>query len=305
MAYHIGRRTLLKSAFAATAAAGLGQIAGSGARRSRAASAMPKRPLGKTGHDVGVFSLGGQSTLEQDGQLDAAVEIINHALDHGVNYIDTAPRYGGGISERYIGEVMKDRRDEVFLATKSHDYSYDGTLRLCEESLERLQTDHFDLYQHHAVDQIAELDQIGAEDGALRAFERLRDEGVVRHIGITGHTPSLMIEALNRHDYDCVLISLNAADMNLNGPEDMDAFLTDAAAKEVGVIAMKVVSRGRVLERGLTMEQALTYTLSQPVATAIVGITETRQVDENFDIACNLEPLDSEQQLAMRELARA
>ena len=307
MSHRIGRRELLKSVLATTAATGLGAFAGGQHWPAHAAenAAMPKRRLGKTGYEVGIFSLGGQSTLEQDGTRDASVEIINHALDMGVNYIDTAVRYGGGISETYIGEVMKDRRDEVFLATKSHDYSYDGTLRLCEQSLERLQTDHIDLYQHHAVDSFDELDQIGSEDGALRAFNRLRDEGVISYRGITGHTPALMTEAIERHDYDCVLISLNAADLNLNGPEDMDEFLEKAAEKDVGVIAMKVVSRGRVLDRGVSMQQALSYTLSHPVATAIVGITEVGQVDENVDIARNFEILNDEELAGIQRIALA
>jgi len=307
MSHRIGRRDLLKSVLATTAATGLGAFAGGRALPIHAAenATMPKRRLGKTNYEVCIFSLGGQSTLEQDGTHDASLEIINHALDLGVNYIDTAERYGGGISETYIGEVMQDRRDEVFLATKSGDYSYDGTLRLCEESLERLQTDHIDLYQHHAVDDFAELDQIGGEDGALQAFNRLQDEGVISFKGITGHTPALMTEAIERHDYDCVLISLNAADMNLNGPEDMDEFLEKAAEKDVGVIAMKVVSRGSVLDRGVNMQQALSYTLSQPVATAIVGITEVGQVDEDVEIARNFDVLSGEELDAIREIALA
>ena len=307
MSHRIGRRDLLKSVLATTAATGLGAFAGGQHWPANAAenTTMPKRRLGKTGYEVSIFSLGGQSTLEQDGTRDASLEIINHALDLGVNYIDTAVRYGGGISETYIGEVMADRRDEVFLATKSHDYSYDGTLRLCEQSLERLQTDHIDLYQHHAVDGFDELDQIGGDDGALRAFNRLQDEGVITFKGITGHTPALMTEAIERHDYDCVLISLNAADMNLNGPEDMDEFLEKAAEKDVGVIAMKVVSRGSVLDRGVNMQQALSYTLSQPVATAIVGITEVGQVDEDVEIARNFDVLSGEELDAIREIALA
>lgn len=306
MSHRIGRRDLFKSLLATTAATGLGAFAGGRHWPAHAVenAALPKRRLGKTGYEVGIFSLGGQSTLEQEGTREASLEIINHALDLGVNYIDTSNRYGGGVSETYIGEVLKDRRDEVFLATKSHNYSYDGTMRLCEQSLERLQTDHIDLYQHHGVDEFSELDQIGGEDGALQAFNRLQDEGVISFKGITGHTPALMTEALDRHDYDCVLIPLNAANMNLNGPEDMDEFLEKAAEKDVGVIAMKVISRGGVLDRGLNMEQALTYTLSHPVATAIVGITEPWQLDENVEIAEAFEALSDEELEEIRELAR-
>ncbi|MFP4191875.1 MAG: aldo/keto reductase [Candidatus Hydrogenedentota bacterium] len=303
MSYRIGRRDLLKSLLATTAATGLGAFAGGRQWPAVAAqnATMPTRRLGKTDHDVCIYSLGGQSTLEQEGTREASLEIINHALDLGINYIDTAEAYGGGISETYIGEVMKDRRDEVFLATKTGDYSYDGALRSCEQSLERLQTDHVDLYQHHHVNRSEELDEI--EEGAWRAFQRLQDEGVIRYKGITSHTPALLIEALERFDHDCMLIPLNAADMVVNGPEDMDEFLSKAEEKDVGVIAMKVVSRGGVLDRGLSMEQALTYTLSHRVDTAIVGITEPWQLDENVEIAQNFEMLSDEELAEIRELA--
>lgn len=309
MTRQMGRRELLKSALAATAATGLSGVASDWIRETRAAeAAMPTRRLGKTGHDVSIFSLGGVGTVAQDGERDAAVEIVNHALDLGVNYIDTAADYGGGTSESHIGEVMKERRDEVFLATKSHVYDYDGVMRMCEESLERLQTDYLDLYQHHRVQDLERLDRIAQPDGALRAFEQLRDEGVVRHLGITSHTPHIMTEALERHDYDCVLITINPAHMVYGTPydaEDLTAFLAKAAEKDVGVIAMKVLNSGNILERGLNVEQALRYALSrEPVSTACVGITELPQLDENVEVARNFEPLSEEELEELEQLAQ-
>ncbi|NJD11086.1 MAG: aldo/keto reductase, partial [Gemmatimonadetes bacterium] len=112
---------------------------------------MPERPLGSTGHRVRVFSLGGQATLEQPGRDEEALAIINRALDLGVNYLDTAAAYGRGISQRYLGEVLKTRRREVFLASKTHDRTRDGSLRLLDESLKLLQTAHLDLWQLHNV----------------------------------------------------------------------------------------------------------------------------------------------------------
>src|SRR5512134_1853223 len=123
-------------------------------------SAMPERALGSTGHRVRLFSLGGQATLEQPDKDEEAAAIINRALDLGVNYVDTAAAYGRGISQRYIGEVMKARRREVFLASKTHDRTRDGSLRLLEESLRLLQTDHLDLWQLHNVQRMDQLDQI-------------------------------------------------------------------------------------------------------------------------------------------------
>ncbi len=296
----IGRRALLKSALAATAASGLGRYAVGGMRDAFASeNAMPTRRLGKTEYEVSTFSLGGVSTMSREGERDAALEIINHALDLGVNYIDTAADYGAGVSESHLGEVMKDRRDEVFLATKAHVYDYDGVMRMCEESLERLQTDYLDLYQHHRVQNIELLDRIAQPDGALPAFERLREEGVARHIGITSHTPHVMTEALARHDFECVLITINPAHMVYGTPynaDDLTTFLATAAEKDVGVIAMKVVNNGDILERGLTAEEAIHYALSrQAVSTACLGITEANQLDENVAAAHTFQQLSEEE----------
>ncbi len=310
MPQYIARRQLLKSAMAAAAGMGAARsldvahlshlYAGQGD-----VAPMPARRLGRTDYQVRLFSLGAQATVEQEGRQEEAVEIINRALDLGVNYIDTAPRYGAGISERNVGEVMKDRRKEVFLATKSHDLTYDGTMRLCEESLERLQTDYLDLYQHHAVHRDEQLEQILARDGAVRAFERLQEEGVIKHKGITGHSSRVLLRALEQYDYACALITLNPADIWMLDREYLGAFFAKAAEKDVGVIGMKVVARGQILERGLTMKELLTYTLSFPVATAVVGISVVEQLDENVAIARGFEPLSEEARAAIERRAAA
>ena len=125
-----------------------------------------KRPLGKTGFQTTLYGLGGLYTVSKHDRHDEAVEIINRAIDLGVNYIDTSARYGGGASELNIGTVMKERRDEVFLATKSDDYTYDGTMALVRQSLRRLQTDHIDLYQHHQLGRIVHLEQLQRKHSA-------------------------------------------------------------------------------------------------------------------------------------------
>ena len=299
MTHRIGRRELLKSALAATAATGLGGLTLGGQWNAHAAdNAMPKRRMGKTGYEVSLLSLGaGLPPIRHDDDPEAAVELINHVLDVGINYIDTAESYG--VSEVNLGEVMKDRREEVFLVTKSYEDTYDEALRATEESLERLQTDYLDMCKHHAVMSMEELDQIGSSDGALAALERLRDEGVIRHIGVTSHTPAVMTEALERHDFECVLIPINPAHMIYGGsydPGDLDEFLAKAAEKDVGVIAMKVVNNADILNRGLSMVEAMRYALSkEAVCSACVGMTSMEEVDENVEIVRNFQPLSPEE----------
>jgi hypothetical protein len=114
-------------------------------------SSMPTNSFGKTGFKVGILSLGGQATIEKQNTEEESEKIINRALDLGVNYIDTAASYGKGRSQLNIGRVMKTRRSEVWLSTKTHARTYDESMRLLEESLTNLQTDHLDLWQLHNI----------------------------------------------------------------------------------------------------------------------------------------------------------
>jgi len=266
---------------------------------------IPKRPLGKTGHQVTIYGLGGLFTVSMHDRHDEAVEIVNRAIDLGVNYIDTSAWYGTGASELNIGTVMKKRRNEVFLASKCHDYTYDGTMALFDQSLKRLQTDHIDLYQHHMLGRFAKLEQLQQKHGARQAFERLRDQGAIRHIGVTGHSSRVLADALEDYPYDCALITLNAAGAVMDDPEDLDRFFRVAKAKEVGVIAMKVVERGALIKRGLDIRRLLHYVLSYPVSTAIVGISAVSHLEENVRVARAFEPLGEKEMAEIRAAAKS
>ena len=141
---------------------------------SAVANAMPTRNLGKTGYRVGIFSLGGQAALERGHNDDVAVPLINRALDLGVNYLDTSSIYGGPErwSEHYLGQVMKTRRSEAFLTSKTKERTRDASLRMLEKSLELLQTDHLDLWQLHDVGTMADVDAIFTKGGAMEALLR-------------------------------------------------------------------------------------------------------------------------------------
>lgn len=255
---------------------------------------MPKRRLGKTGFEVSLLALGGQGIIEQRNllSLDPSKDIINRALDLGVNYIDTSAMYGGGASEKRIGRVMKTRRHEVFLATKTHDRTYDGTMRLADQSLKRLQTDHIDLYQIHNIRLHEDLDTVFSKNGAIRAMERLKNEGVIRFIGITGHRdPDILLRGIREYPFDTILMSLNAGDIHYR-PFQTELLKT-AVEKDMGIMAMKVTGQNRLLrDDGLSsMRDALNYVYSFPISTAVVGISAMFEIEENAEIAGNLKIL--------------
>ena len=283
------------------------------------AKGLPVRNLGRTGFGVGVFSLGGQGAIERPNNEAAAVAIVERALDLGVNYIDTAAQYGSGLSQRHIGRVMKRRRKEAFLASKTHDRTRDGSLRLLEESLRLLETDHLDLWQVHNLVRMEQVEAIFAPGGAMRALQEAREQGLVRFLGVTGHAdPDVLMEALRRFPFDTILMALNAADRHhLSFSEKL---LPMAVEREMGIIGMKVPARGRLLAnwtptteggwgghpaqpiRGtLQMREALRYVLSLPVSTVIVGCDSVAQLEENVAIGRGFRPLSVEQ---MAELER-
>jgi len=274
---------------------------------------LPLRPLGKTGHMAGIYSFGAQATTEIPGKEELSVEIINRAIDLGINYIDTAAAYGRatptvpraeamGTSERNVGQVMKYRRNEVFLSSKTHDRTYDGSMRLLEKSLRQLQTDHLDMWQIHNVKsaEIETLDKITGEGGVLKAMIKARDEKMIRFIGFTGHEGPDVLNALNeRFPFDNVLVAINAADKHHD--PFIEKFLPNAVNKGMGIVAMKIPARDRIFSNGgiITMKEAMEYVLTLPVSTIIVGIDAIAELEENIEIARNFKPLTADEMLAI------
>jgi len=302
----LSRRDFVKTLLGSAAVAGVASATGPLEAFSAAPSdEMLTRPLGRTGHRVRLFSLGGQATLEKPDTTEESLAIIHRAIDLGVNYIDTSRVYGGGISENHIGQVMKDRRKEVFLASKTRDRSYDGSMRSLDASLAALHTDHLDLWQLHNVMRKDDLDRIFAKDGAIHALEKARDQKRVRFLGITGHfDPAVLHEAIERYRFDTILMALNAADRTRLS--FIDHLLPVAVEKKMGIIAMKIPARGRLLRPDgvATMKDAMRYVLTLPVSTVIVGISTLAELEENVRIGREFEPLAADDMGRLEELAK-
>lgn len=255
---------------------------------------MIERPFGKTGMSFPILSFGGQRIVDEHHCTEEeAIEIVNTAIDRGIRYFDTAWVYSRGQAETRLGKVVKHRRDEMWIATKTWDTTRDGARRQLEKSLTRLQTDHVNEWRLHNVWDYARLDAFTGKGGALEAAIQARDEGLVQHISISCHTdPQILVEALNRFPFDSALVALSALDhFILSFAEE---FLPLANARGVATIAMKVLGFGSLTHDA---ERALRYALSLPVSTVIVGMETMEQLEKNLAVAESFSPMSDEERL--------
>jgi len=256
---------------------------------------METRPFGKTGEMFPILSFGGQRIVDDHGCTEEeAIEIVNTAIDRGIRYFDTAWIYSDGQAETRLGKVVKHRRPEMWLATKTYDTTRDGARRQLETSLSRLQTDYVDEWRLHNVWDYSRLDDFTGTDGALEAAVQARDEGIVRNISISCHTdPQILIEALNRYPFDSALIAVSALDhFILSFAEE---FLPVANAKGMATIGMKVLGLGSLTHE---VERSLRYAFGLPVSTVIVGMETMAQLEQNLSMAESFTPLTDEERLS-------
>jgi len=204
---------------------------------------MEKRRFGRTNHmsTLAIFGAVALGKLDQD----QADRVIQKVIDAGINHIDIAPSYGD--AELRLGPWMPEIRQDFFLGCKTMHREKKSAIEEFHQSLERLQVDYFDLYQLHAITSMAELDACTLPGGALDGVQEMRDEGLTKNIGITGHgldAPKVFTEALNRFDFDSVLFPINPALFaNDAYREDALNLLDLCEDKDVGVMIIKSVAK--------------------------------------------------------------
>lgn len=280
---------------------------------SQPTAKLPQRPLGRTGLKVPILGFGSGSRFQMYKDEDKAIAALNHAIDLGITYIDTAHSYGDGQSEKRVGRVMATRRKEVTLSTKIAGRTADQARRQIELSLKRLQTDHLDVLHIHELKSLKDLAAIEAPGGVLEALYQAREQKVAHAIGITCHADPVALQtALERHDFDCTQMALNAglarmADVpggfkaTLMGAGSFERLaLPVATRKKMGVIAMKVFGQEQLLGAA-SADKLLTYVLSLPISLASVGMPRLEHIESNAALARAFKPMSTRQRQQLEE----
>ena len=297
----VSRREFLEAA----ALAGLTAKAATGAQ---VAGAMPTRILGRTGMRVSILGFGCGSRFLSYKEVDKASEALTHALDSGITYVDTAFGYGDGVSEEWVGRIVKSRRKDITLVTKVNVRGGAEAMRMIEGSLKRLQTDHVDLLHVHSLTDEEDLKKIEAKDGVLNLLYKLREQKVTRFIGVTCHdNPHVLATALERNDFDSTQMALNAARVGA-GKAVHDPWsecfetvaLPVALRKKMGVTAMKIFGQDKLVGEAAA-EQLIRYTMSLPVAAAVIGMPKLDHIEANIRVAKSFTPMPKDE---MNQLSR-
>lgn len=274
------------------------------AGRGGASGALPRRPYGRTGVELSILGFGGIVVMGHE-QAEAN-KIVAEAFERGVNYFDVAPSYGEGEAEEKLGPALKPFRDEVFLACKSDRRTAAEAQHQLEQSLDRLHTDHFDLYQFHGVTSLEDVERIFAPGGAAETFVAAREKGVVRHIGFSAHSTQAALAMLDRFEFDSILFPINYVCYAQGGfGAEVVARARERGAERLAIKALAHTVRDqgydeysklwyRPIEDASLAQQALRFTLSEDI-TAAVSSGDVRLLRLAMDIASEFAPLSEDE----------
>jgi uncharacterized protein len=272
-------------------------------------SAIPRRPFGRHS-DVKISALGlGGHHIGQAPDEATAIAIMNQAIDGGVNFFDNCWEYHCGKSENWMGKVVKDRRKELFLMTKvcTHGRDKDLAMKMLEQSLRRLQTDHLDLWQIHGVSFDNDPDLFIRPNGAAEALTKAKEQGKVRFTGFTGHKdPAIHLKMLETgFPFDAVQMPLNPFDATFKSFRQK--VLPELNRRGIAALGMKpLCGTGAGITKGaLTAEEALRFAMSLPVTTTITGMERLDVVRQNLKIAREFQPLSETEMQAIAERVRS
>lgn len=254
---------------------------------------MPIRSLGRSGIKVSLLGFGGGHFSRKHLSVDDSVQLVRTAIDRGVTFMDNAWEYHGGESERRMGIALEGRRDQVVLMTKVCARDRKTALEQLDESLQRLKTDHVDVWQFHEINYDNDPDWLAAADGAMEAAEAARKAGKVRLIGFTGHKhPDIFHRMLSTgFEWDTVQLPVNVADFHYRSFQN--GILPVLAERGIGAIGMKSLGGDAQLVKnaGLTPQECRRYAMSCPISTLVTGIESVENLEQDLAIAHEFEPM--------------
>jgi len=264
---------------------------------------VPRRPFGTTGEEVSILGVGGHAIGLAKSE-DEAIRIVRDALDAGVTFMDNAWEYHGGRSEEWMGKALEGRRDRAFLMTKvcTHGRASHVAMAQLEESLRRLRTDHVDLWQIHEVIYDNDPDLHFMKGGAVEALAEAKRQGKTRFVGFTGHKDPSIHRKMLAHDFpfDACQLPLNVFDARFRSFEQ--EILPELNRRGIAPIGMKSLGgTGAAVADGIvTVDEALRYVLSLPIATLVSGIDSLTVLRQNLAIASLFTPMPPARQQALR-----
>ncbi len=260
---------------------------------------MEKRILGKTGLEVSLLGYGGFHLIEIPA--DEADKLLNHYLDNGGNYIETAASYGNGESEEKIGSVIAKNRNKIVLASKTGVRDAEGAMAEIDRSLKNLQTDYLDIIFMHGVTKEEDLAKILSPDGALEAAKEAKRMGKVKHIGITSHgIPDTLIKALKTDNFELMMTHFNYFD-RFNFPKLENELLSLVQEKNIGTICMKPLADGFLWE---SVDEAFRYAFSLPVDMVVTGMNTMEMLEMDLKLANQFNPMTDVEKLELFATAK-
>jgi predicted aldo/keto reductase-like oxidoreductase len=301
------RREFLHAGAAGLATAALA-TAGAGSAHAQNAAGIPLRPLGRTGQNVTMICLGGYHSSVHQNENDS-IRLIQRAIDEGITFLDNAWDYHNGGAEDRMGKAISqgNRRDKVFLMTKCCGRTAKDAQSHLEDSLRRLRTDHLDLWQFHEIVYDNDPDWIFDKGGAIECALKAKEEGKIRFLGFTGHKdPSIHLKMLDKpYPWSTVQMPLNAMDSQFRSFQHK--VLPVLNQRGIAPIAMKSLGgTGKIIAEGiLSIDEALRYVFSLPIATLVSGIDSEKVLEQNLKIVREFQPMTADEKAAVENKVRS
>ncbi len=288
--------------FIKTTAAAMAGLSMAGLASSFTKDGIPYRMLGKTGLKVSLLGIGGYHVGDRFITEETSIKLIREALDNGVNFLDNAWHYNNGRSEEMMGKALKDGyRKKAILMTKHHGRDPKTAQEHLEASLKRLQTDYLDLWQFHEIESHEAVEKIYSS-GVLDYVQKKKEEGVIRHIGFTGHTrPDIHKAMLDKgFDWETVQMPINVLDHHyLSFSQEVIPILRE---KNIGIISMKSVASGAIIKEGIaSIEESLRFAMTLPISTLVSGMNNLDHLRQNMEITRNFKPMSEEEVASLLE----